>query len=228
VNGVWVTQTTIVSSLVRMKVSNEFVYSIFSGACGLTSTDTINVIQTSDPEAIGDVFSTEFSTPLDSTVLDNDTPNTPDFIYELTTEPEHGFVNLNPDGSFNYVPDAGYVGSDFFEYQLCNINCLEKCSEARVVIEIGLDAECEAPDIFTPNNDGSNETFVIPCLQLYEGSSIQIFNRWGDEVFASDNYLNDWDGTYRGDDLPVGTYYYILHINDPQQTILNGYIFLQR
>jgi len=160
--------------------------------------------------------------------LGNDSPNTTDYIYELITEPEHGFVALNPDGSFTYVPDAGYIGSDFFEYQLCNINCLEKCAQARVVIEIGLDAECEAPDIFTPNNDGSNETFVIPCLQLYEGSTIRIFNRWGDEVYASDNYLNDWDGTYKGDDLPVGTYYYILNVNDSDQTVIHGYIFLQR
>ena len=69
---------------------------------------------------------------------------------------------------------------------------------------------------------------MIPCLQLHEGSQIEIFNRWGDEVFTSNNYQGEWDGTLNGQSLPVGTYFYILKINDPDKTILNGYIFLQR
>ena len=52
---------------------------------------------------------------------------------------------------------------------------------------------------------------------------IQIFNRWGAEVFASDNYLNDWTGN----DLPVGTYYYIIQFSTEEQGSA-GYLTLWR
>ena len=78
------------------------------------------------------------------------------------------------------------------------------------------------------NEDGFNDSFIIPCLANHPGSSITIFNRWGDEVYRSDNYQNDWEGTYNGELLPTGTYYYLLEVNDAAGTTLNGYLFLQR
>ena len=88
--------------------------------------------------------------------------------------------------------------------------------------------DCEAPNLVTPNNDGDNDAFIVPCLANHPGSSITFFNRWGDEVFRSDNYQNDWQGTYQGEQLPTGTYYYLLEVNDASGTVLNGFLFLQR
>jgi len=51
-----------------------------------------------------------------------------------------------------------------------------------------------------------------------------IFNRWGDKVFTTKGYQNDWEGTYNGNDLPAGTYYYIFKLDiddvDPTQGFL--------
>jgi gliding motility-associated-like protein len=62
----------------------------------------------------------------------------------------------------------------------------------------------------TPNGDGFNDKFVIINIDQIRPCKLTIFNRWGDELFSSNNYQNDWDGTYKGKTLPEGTYYYVL------------------
>jgi len=58
------------------------------------------------------------------------------------------------------------------------------------------------PNVFTPNGDSKNETFTIPNQNI--PITLQIFNRWGTEIYRSNNYANDWNGN----DLAVGIYFY--------------------
>ncbi len=62
------------------------------------------------------------------------------------------------------------------------------------------------PNIITPNNDGLNETFTTKTLHLYPNATLQIYNRWGKEVYSSPNY----QGTWNAQGLSNGTYYYLL------------------
>jgi gliding motility-associated-like protein len=56
-----------------------------------------------------------------------------------------------------------------------------------------------------------------------------IFNRWGNEVYhKKDGYNGEWDGTYRGQDLPDGTYYYVFKYNDGVNKAKSGFIVIQR
>jgi len=84
----------------------------------------------------------------------------------------------------------------------------------------------DIPNIFTPNGDGKNDKFVIGGLQFYPGSQLLIFNRWGNEVFRGDNYLNNWDGS----GLTDGTYYYILNRKESSGAITSfkGWVYLKR
>jgi gliding motility-associated-like protein len=66
------------------------------------------------------------------------------------------------------------------------------------------------PNVITPNDDQANETFIIKGLENYPGSRLTIFNRWGNKVFESTDYQNDWNGEGHHD----GVYYYILIAND--------------
>lgn len=68
---------------------------------------------------------------------------------------------------------------------------------------------------FSPNADGYNDTWEISYLNQYESVKVQIFNRWGASIWesSSPNIIN-WDGKYNGNDLPVGTYYYIISFDD--------------
>ena len=68
---------------------------------------------------------------------------------------------------------------------------------------------------FSPNSDGYNDTWEISYLNQYESVKVQIFNRWGASIWesSSPNILN-WDGKFNGNDLPIGTYYYIISFED--------------
>lgn len=56
------------------------------------------------------------------------------------------------------------------------------------------------PNVFTPNSDGSNDFWVIKHLPT--GTTVAIYNRWGQQVYFTENYTNDWGG----EGLPDGTY----------------------
>jgi gliding motility-associated-like protein len=84
----------------------------------------------------------------------------------------------------------------------------------------------DIPNIITPNGDGKNDTFTIPGILSFPGSQLLIFNRWGNEVYRTDNYRNTWSG----EGLSEGTYYYVLNKKEPSGsfTVFKGWLFLKR
>jgi gliding motility-associated-like protein len=66
------------------------------------------------------------------------------------------------------------------------------------------------PNAFSPNGDGINDRWVIRYLDQYPGAEVQVFNRYGQPVYHAIGYTTPWDGTYKGQPLPVATYYYII------------------
>ncbi len=73
----------------------------------------------------------------------------------------------------------------------------------------------EVRSVITPNGDGLNEEFLINCIEEFADNRLEIYNRWGQLVFAMDNYDNNWRGTTEnGEDLPEGPYYYVLQYRD--------------
>ena len=72
----------------------------------------------------------------------------------------------------------------------------------------------EIMTLFTPNGDGFNDQWAILNLIKVEPCEVNVFNRWGENVFNSSNYRNDWDGTYRGKPLTNDTYYYFVRCLD--------------
>ena len=63
---------------------------------------------------------------------------------------------------------------------------------------------------FTPNGDGVNDIWQIEYLDSYPEVSVNIFNRFGVKIYTSIGYLNPFNGTFNGAELPVGTYYYVI------------------
>lgn len=79
------------------------------------------------------------------------------------------------------------------------------------------------PTVITPNYDGDNDLFIINSLEkLYPECRVVIFNRWGSVVFESVGYAYPWDGTYKSEPLPMGTYFYTIELNDDEGTIYRG------
>ncbi|MFM8914351.1 MAG: gliding motility-associated C-terminal domain-containing protein, partial [Flammeovirgaceae bacterium] len=70
----------------------------------------------------------------------------------------------------------------------------------------------DIPNAFTPNQDGINDYWMIGNIAEYPRAKVQVFNRWGNELFFSNGYVNPWDGTVQGKIFPVDTYYYIIDL----------------
>jgi gliding motility-associated-like protein len=86
--------------------------------------------------------------------------------------------------------------------------------------------------LITPNDDGFNDVWIIDNLFMYPDNKVQIFNRWGTEVFEADPYENDWTGFWDraiGSNklLPAGTYYYLIDTRKKSQKPYRGFIELQ-
>ena len=77
----------------------------------------------------------------------------------------------------------------------------------------------QVPNSFSPNGDGINDTWDITHLERSQNCSLTVFNRYGEVIFKSAGYQIQWDGTYRGSPLPVGTYYYIINPKNGRQIV---------
>lgn len=81
---------------------------------------------------------------------------------------------------------------------------------------------------FTPNGDSINDVWFIANIELYTKSILKVYNRWGQEVFNSVNYQNDWNGFHRngGNKVPQGSYYYVLDIFGNGSDVYKGWLFI--
>ena len=108
-------------------------------------------------------------------------------------------TSINPSyeiREFNVYVDDGTASSNFSKRDIQLIDGL---------VELGI------PSAITPNGDGINDTWNIKNLELYPESFIKIFNRNGQEVFTA-SFDQSWDGKYNGEDLPAGTYFYLIDL----------------
>ncbi len=95
----------------------------------------------------------------------------------------------------------------------------------------------QLPNAYSPNGDTKNDAYVIHGIEAFPDNKFVVFNRWGNEVYSKDNYTNhgaedaDWHGQNKeGEDLPDGTYFIILVINNSTlvPNTFNTYVDLRR
>jgi len=129
-----------------------------------------------------------------------------EFISE--TDSAQTFYWTFGDGGSSIDRDASHVYQNVDTYdvtlQVTAMNgCIDSTSQVIDVKEV----ELTIPNVFTPNGDGINDTFVILDLDKYVANSLVIYNRWGKSVFEQNDYMSgEWDGDNLGD----GTYFYVL------------------
>ena len=188
----------------------------------------INVIPFSDPpNAEDDEASTTQNENITIDVQTNDDLTGGISVISIGDAPVNGSVILNPDGTISYFPDQqNCTGQDQFSYFICNDN---GCDNAIVRITV----QCEGLEIFdgfSPNGDGINDVFFIANIDAEGENLLQVYNRWGHLVYEKRNYENDWAGKWKGKDLPDGTYFYILEVEqlDGSQEVYKGSLELHR
>ncbi len=172
------------------------------------------------------LISTNIGTPIVIDVIANDTLfDGKDTLYILT-DPLYGTATANLDCSVTYnASDEFCERFDEFTYVVCTPN---GCDTATVCVWI----ECVDIVIFnavSPNRDGVNDVFFISGILDFPDNELTIFNRWGNAVYETVGYQNDWSGTWDGNkDLPDGTYWYELILNDETNRVFKGYLEIYR
>ncbi|MFC2186435.1 gliding motility-associated C-terminal domain-containing protein [Fulvivirgaceae bacterium LMO-SS25] len=165
------------------------------------------------------------------------------------------FSSTGPDGDFQEIATVPAEDREFIHEQLASF---EGCYVITAIDEAGNESEfsnvicnenCpqyDLPNVFTPNGDGSNDTFraignpLSACPRFVESVRVKIVNRWGMEVFSyqsntAEGIFINWDGRdMDGNELPAGTYYYQGEVtfitNDPSQRSreLKGWVQMMR
>ena len=206
----------------------QFVWEMDNGTCGEDSRDTVQISFKNNPMVNSESFTIGFGQPQNIDLLANDILPEGSFV-NIIQMPGNGNLSEIGLGIYNFQPTFDFVGTDRILYEVCSEAC--ECMMGQATLMIGQDAQCDIPSVITPNNDGVNDVFIVPCLfdQIrYPESQVTIINRWGDEVYRSPRpYRNDWNGTYNGEPLPVGTYFYIVDFGNGQ-TPESSFLMIQR
>jgi gliding motility-associated-like protein len=135
----------------------------------------------------------------------------PDGAITLTATGGSGTYEYSHDGGQNYTSDPQFTSLLQGDYVLMakdNNDCLS--AEVSVSLIKAEDCELIIYDAFSPDNNGMNDEWYIGNIDIYPNCRVMIFNLWGIKVFSSDGYGTPWNGTYNGNALPAGTYYYTI------------------
>ncbi len=134
--------------------------------------------------------------------------------YELLNPSPFKINAANGDITVNDVLDYESNQSYVVQVKVTDSRDESLNASAQIIIKIEdvLETETDLPalNFVSPNGDGLNDAFTINNVELYKDYSLSIFNESGMEVFSQlSNYKNDWMGTYNGQKLPTGVYFYV-------------------
>lgn len=190
-------------------VSTEGTYWVqINDYCGIR-TDSIFVDETSLPTV---TFFSNFDLCTGQTIL-------------LTANAENGTFNWQDGSSSNsfLVNQAG-------QYWVVASNSCGIDSDSVMVTEIDCFSILTMPSVFTPNSDGDNDNFIPIQMENITFAELQIYNRWGQLLFVTNNLDSGWDGQSNGKECADGTYFWILEYSGKlsEKTILKGFLSLLR
>ncbi len=131
------------------------------------------------------------------------------------------WTDFSTDNDFLSDLQAGVYPVEITDSHDCKI-------EKELEIEILYETCFEIVNSFTPNDDGINDTWIMSGIELFPEAVIEVFDRFGKKVASLRANSENWDGTFNGKPLPMGTYYYIINLNNPERKPVSGTISIIR
>lgn len=223
----------------------------WTGPNGYTSTgnpiNLVNVVESNEGYYVATGTDANGCAASDSVLLivaDNPTTNAPnDTIIcpgETLTLTASGGITYewNGPGGFTSNDQNALISTnmDFVHTGEYIVNVVDSngCTGSNATyVEVMNTKECLfIPDLITPNFDGANDTWEIQGIESFKNAEVEIYNRWGNLIYSASPYNNDWDATVNkgatidGKDgkVPVGTYFYIINLNEDDYPPYKGYI----
>jgi gliding motility-associated-like protein len=196
---------------------NQFVWTVTNGACPASS-DTMHLFST--PIANIDLQDTAVCLENGTFVLNGTIPVEGQSVAWMFIS---GSGQLSDVQSPTSNLDNLGMGTNILTYRMSHPLCPTTYDTVTIVSTLCEDFNPVFPTVITPNFDGKNDLFVIDYLEkVYPECQVTIFNRWGSVVFESVGYQEPWDGSFNGEPLPMGTYFYKVELNDDKSTVYNG------
>lgn len=102
---------------------------------------------------------------------------------------------------------------------------LNGCSDNDDVFIFVIDTSIVIPtditvcNFITLNGDGKNDVWYVIGIEFFNDTEVTVFNNQGQIVFTKTQYQNDWAGTFNGDALPDGAYYYVVEVGELSKTV---------
>ncbi len=189
-----------------------YTYTDGNGCTGSTQgTTTVDLGETADAGPDREIYFTDQAT------LQGNSPSAGFGVWGVVTSSGELEVSTNPATTVTGLD----IGPNTFSWTIINNGC-QSTDEVTLIRHPFIPEQ-----IFTPNGDNYNDFFVVPGLQDYPGSRMEIFTRWGERIFASENYQNDWQGNNQsGQALQDDTYFYVLTLSSGE--VIKGYVELKR
>lgn len=126
-------------------------------------------------------------------------------------------------GSSNVTnPSYAYTGAGTFPIKLI-VTGTSGCMDT-ITVMYSVDAVLNIPNVITPNGDGVNDFLKFKNLEVFNGNSLSVYNRWGKKIFEQEAYKNDWNGGGHID----GTYFFILNVPEASPKVYQGFFQLMR
>lgn len=188
---------------------------------------TLDVLTVDPITCKNDTYSVQQGSKLTGDILSNDIFQPSKTMITIQPPNTGGVFDISNDGKFTFTAAENFTGTIQGTYTICDNNCIDICSSGTFTIEVTPknNPVCIYPNMITPDDDGFNDSWVLPCLDQWTKKQVTIMNRWGDIVFETKNYDNKWKGTYLGNKLPGGTYFYLL---DNGNEVVHGFITIIR
>jgi gliding motility-associated-like protein len=137
-----------------------------------------------------------------------------EYIVEKYSEQGQLLQTFNPGAAITLIDEAEDLNQQTVVYLVRAISADAAISESvsnRLVIV--KNPNLFYPTAFTPNGDNLNDVFNV-YGQFITEFEMNIFNRWGELLFTTKDLTQGWDGTYRGNAMPEGTYTFVATITD--------------
>ncbi|PHI21115.1 hypothetical protein CEQ90_03575 [Lewinellaceae bacterium SD302] len=231
--GAVITFEDTLATIIRLDAPVTLAYTLSANGCEDYSSDTITISRALAPVANDDEFVILGNDGVGTlNLLENDQQNGPVTVAILDSFPFGEVISLL-NGELTFDAGQGVSGEFTVNYEICSESC-GVCDTAAISFRI--DADGQRPPVYntiTPNGDGLNEFLIFDLLDFqaedFPDNSLIIFNRWGDILYEAAPYNNDWDGRNQsGNELPEGTYYYILRLDLGEGDIIRGDITILR
>jgi gliding motility-associated-like protein len=200
-----------------MDGSHVLTWQVVDGPCSTSDTLIIDVMAPGAPLSV-DAGPDQYLSLSTNTHLTGSASSTG---YILWTIAEGTGLIAEPTSLSTEVEALG-LGRNVFVLTVGTNACRTASDTVHVVVE-----DLFIPEGFSPNGDGVNDRFEITGIAAWPRSELQVFNRWGQEVYADDGYTNAWDGrSANGRELPDDTYFYVLDLGGERS--YNGYVIIKR